>query len=96
MLADGVHHLPQQVLLGDVVAGSGVAGPFDDVTTKLVNLVRRHGAEIVVERVAGFELLAVDQKRVWAGQRVAGGLVEIAEQREASVFEVVVPSSFLR
>jgi hypothetical protein len=87
MLANGVHYLPQQVLLGDIVSSAGISRALHDIATKSVNLVRRHGAEVVVERVAGFELFAVDQKRVWAGQRVASGLIEITEESEPGVLE---------
>ena len=68
-------------------AGAGVAGALDDFAAEAVDLIGRHVAEIVVERIAGFELLAVDQQRVRARQRVAGGLVEVAEQREAAVLQ---------
>ena len=86
-LADGVHDLAQQFLVGDVLAGTRVAGALDDLAAEALDLVGGHAAEVVVERVAGFELLAVDQQRVRARQRVAGGLVEVAEQREAAVLQ---------
>ncbi len=86
-LADGVHDLAEQFLVGDVVAGTGVAGALDDLAAEAFDLVGRHAAEVVVERIAGFELLAVDEQRVRARERVAGGFVEIAEQREAPVLE---------
>ena len=69
------------------VAGAGIARALDDLAAEALDLVGGHAAEVVVERVAGFELLAVDQERVRARQRVAGGLVEVAEQREAAVLE---------
>ena len=87
MLADGVHDLAQQFLVGDVVAGAGIAGALDDLAAEAVDLVGGHLVEIVVERIAGFELLAVDQQRVGPRQRVAGDLVEVAEQRQAAVFQ---------
>ena len=86
-LADGVHDLAEQVLVGDVVAGAGIAGALDDLAAEALDLVGGHAAEVVVERVAGFELLAVDQQRVRARQRVAGGFVEVAEQCEAAVLQ---------
>ena len=86
-LADGVHDLAQQFLVGDVVAGAGVAGALDDLAAEAFDLVGGHAAEVVVERVAGFELLAVDEQRVGARERVAGGLVEVAEQGEAAVLQ---------
>ena len=86
-LADGVHDLAEQFLVGDVFACAGIAGALDDLAAKALDLVGGHAAEIVVERIAGFELLAVDEQRVRARERIAGGFVEIAEQREAPVFQ---------
>ena len=86
-LADGVHDLAEQFLIGDVLAGAGIAGALDDLTAKALDLVGGHAAEVVVERIAGFELLAVDEQRVRARQRIAGGFVEVAEQREAAVLQ---------
>ena len=63
----------------------GVAAALDDLAAKALDLVGGHAAEVVVERVAGFELLAVDEQRVGARERIACRLVEIAEQREAAV-----------
>ena len=64
----------------------GIAGALDDLAAEALDLVGRHAAEVVVQRFAGFELLAVDQQRVRAGKRIAV-LVEVAEQRQAAVFE---------
>ncbi len=64
----------------------GVAGALDDLAAEALDLVGRHAAEVVVQRLAGFELLAVDQQRVRARQRVAV-LVEVAEQRQPAVLE---------
>ena len=86
-LADGVHDLAEQFLIGDVLAGAGIAGALDDLAAEALDLVGGHAAEVVVERIAGFELLAVDEQRVRARQRIAGGLVEVAEQREAAVLQ---------
>ena len=58
LLADRVHHLAQQLLVGDVLGGARVAGALDDVATEALDLVCRHRAELVVERLARFELLA--------------------------------------
>ena len=56
----------------------------------------RHVAEVLVERFAGFELLAVDQQRARARQAVAV-LVVVAEQLETAGDRASsVPSSFLR
>ena len=47
-------------------------------------LLGSHPAETLVQRLAGFELLAVDQQRARPGERVAV-LVEVAEEREPAV-----------
>ena len=71
-----------------------VAGALDDLAAEALDLVGGHGAEVVVERLAGFELLAVDQQRVRAGERVAV-LVEVAEQRAGGRSRAwSMPSSF--
>ena len=95
-LANGVHDLAEQFLVGDVVAGTGITAALHDLAAKAFDLVGGHAAEVVVQRVAGFELLAVDEERVRARERVAGGFVEIAEQARRPFSSVVVPSSFLR
>ena len=86
LLADGVHDLAQQVLVGDVLGLLAVAGALDDLAAEPFDLVGRHAAEVVVEGFAGFELLAVDQQRARAGQRVAV-LVEVAEEFQAAVLK---------
>ncbi len=86
-LADGVHDLAEQFLIGDVLAGAGIAGALDNFAAKALDFVGSHAAKIVVERIARFELLAVDEQRVRARQRIAGGFVEIAEQGEASILQ---------
>jgi hypothetical protein len=77
--ADGVHGLAQQFLVGDVLAGTDITSPFHDVAAEAFDLVGRHAAEVVIKRIAGFELFAIDEERVRARQGIAGGLVEIAE-----------------
>ena len=59
--ADGVHHFAQQFLIGDVLGLLNIASAFSDFSTKTFDLVRRHVAEVVVQRIAGFELLAIYQ-----------------------------------
>ena len=86
-LADSVHDLAEQFLVGDVFAGTGITGALNNFTAKALNLIGSHAAEVIVERIARFELLAVDEQRVRARERVAGGFVEIAEQCEASVLQ---------
>src|SRR5207247_6204607 len=51
-----------------------------------LDLVGGHRAEVIVEALAALELLAVDQEGVRSRQRVAV-LVEVAEEREASVLQ---------
>ena len=77
-------------------ACAGVAGALDDLAAEALDLVGGHVAEVVVERVAGFELLAVDQQRVRprrADCRVSSKLRNRARRPFSSVVE---PSSFLR
>ena len=95
-LADGVHDLAEQFLVGDVFAGTRVAGALDDLAAKALDLVGRHAAEVVVERIARFELLAVDEQRVRARQRVAVVSSKLRNSARRPFSSVVVPSSFLR
>ena len=77
-LAHRVHHLAQQVLLADALAGLGVTGALDDFAAESLDLVGRHTAKAIVQRVTGFELLAVNQQCSGATQCVAV-LVVVAE-----------------
>ena len=95
-LADRVHDLAEQFLIGDVVAGAGVAGALDDLAAEALDLIGGHGAEVVVEGIARFELLAVDEQRVRARERVAGGSSKLRNRARRPFSSVVVPSSFLR
>ena len=95
-LADGVHDFAQQFLVGDVLACAGVAGALDDLAAEALDLVGGHAAEVVVERIAGFELLAVDQQRVRARQRVAVSRRSCGTARGGRSPAWSVPSSFLR
>ena len=54
----------KQLLVAEVLRGAGIAGALDDLAAEALDLVRGHGAEVGVEGIAGFELLAVDQERV--------------------------------
>ena len=85
-LAYGVHDLAEQSRVADVLGLAGVAGAFDDLSPKAFDLVRGHVAEVLVQRVAGLQLLAVDQQRAGPRVRVAM-LVEVAEQFETPDFE---------
>ena len=95
-LADGVHDFAQQFLVGDVLAGSRVAGALDDLAAEAVDFVGGHGAEVVVERIAGFELLAVDEQGVRPRERVAVVSSKLRNRARRPFSSVVVPSSFLR
>ena len=86
LLADGVHHFAQQVLVGDFLAAGQVAGAFHTLAAEALDLVRRHGTELGVQGFAGFQPLAVDQQGVGAGERLAL-FVEVAEQRQAALFQ---------
>ena len=57
-----VHHLAQQVLVREVFALGHVAGSFDDLASEPVDLGCGELPEIAVQRVPGFQLLAVDQQ----------------------------------
>ena len=75
-----------RVLVRDVVGLLAVAGAFDDVAAEAVDLVGSHGAEIIVQLLARFELLTVDQQGTGPAERVAV-LVEVAEQFEAAMLQ---------
>ena len=66
-------------------ACAGVPAPLDNLAAKAFDFVRRHAAKVVVERITRFELLAVDEDRVGARERVPRGVVEVAKQGEATV-----------
>jgi hypothetical protein len=84
LLAYGVHHLAQEVLVGEVLGLLAVAGALDDLAAEALDLVRGGLPEAVVERLARVELLAVDQQRVRARQRVAV-LVVVREEAELAL-----------
>jgi hypothetical protein len=60
----------------------GIPGALDDLTAKALDLISGHATKVVVERIARFELFAVDQERVGARKRISGGFVKVAKQRE--------------
>ena len=95
LLADGVHHLAQQVLVGNSVPRPRVAGAFDDFPSEALDLVRGHVAELLIERLAGFQLFGVDQQRARPGQPVAVFIV-VPESASRPFSSLVEPSSFLR
>jgi hypothetical protein len=63
-----------------------VAGAFNNLAAEALDLVGRHGAEIIVQFLAGFELLAVDQQGPGSAERVAV-VVEVVEQFQAAIFK---------
>jgi hypothetical protein len=78
-LADGVHHLAEQVLVGDLLdipAGEALA----QVVLELVNLAAGDPAELLAHRLAAVELLGIDQDRVRAIEETAAG--DVAEEVE--------------
>ena len=70
VLADGVHDFAKQRHVVEFLAALQLVGQLaaalDDLAAEALDLVGCHVAEIVVQRLAGFELLAVDQQRVRA------------------------------
>ena len=66
LLADGVHRLAQQVGVGELVhVGARVAQPVG--LLERLDLSRRRLPELGAERLAGFELLRVDEDRALPG-----------------------------
>ena len=66
-LADGVHHLAQQVFVGEVF-GVAAGEARAVLGLELLDLAGGDLLEVVAHRLAGFELLAVDQDGVGAAQ----------------------------
>ena len=52
-LANGVHDLPQKLLVGDVVASAGVATSLHNLAPEALDLVCSHATEVVVQCVTG-------------------------------------------
>ena len=59
----------------------------DEIAPEALDLVRCHGAEVLVERLAGFELFAVDQQGARPGEAVAVFVI-IAEQLQTAAVDV--------
>ena len=59
--AHGVHDLAQEVLVGEILRLPGIAGALDDLAAEALDLVGGHGAEVVIQGLPGFQLLAIDQ-----------------------------------
>jgi hypothetical protein len=84
-LAHCVHHLAQQILIREAIGFLHVAGALDDRAAKALDLVGRNRSEALIQRLAGFELFTINEQGVGAGQRVAGGFVEVAKERQSAV-----------
>ena len=89
-LPDGVHHFTKQVLVGDVVSVTAVAGARDALLPEALNLVGGDLAEVPVQRVAGLELNAIDQQGTRASEPVAV-VVEIAKKGQSSILNCLTP-----
>ena len=87
VLAHGVRDLTQQLLIADVVPCTGIPGALDDLAAEACNFIGRHAAKLVIESVAGFQLLTVDQQCVRTSERIPRGFVKIAEEGQATVFQ---------
>ena len=73
-LADGVHHLAEQVFVGEVLGvAAGEAGAVFGL--ELLDFAGGDLLEVVAHRLAGFELLAVHQDRVRAVEPAAVAVV---------------------
>ena len=66
-LADGVHRLAEQVLVGDGVRLGAVAGSEKALAAEPLYLLGGDAPEIGGERVSAFELLAVYEQRPRSG-----------------------------
>src|SRR5690606_38411030 len=60
LLANGVHHFAQKFAVTQVLSLSAIASALDDLALEAFDLIGSHASEVVVQRLAGFELLAVD------------------------------------
>ena len=64
-LAHGIHHFAQQFLIGDVVAGTGIATALDDLAPEALNFIGSHVGfySFDLERVLLEEGLIIREKR---------------------------------
>ena len=88
VLADGVHHLAQQVLVGDARRPAW-RSPVRSTISRRKRSISSAAivAEVVVERLAGFELLAVDQQRVAAAASGLPCSSKLRKSGEAAVLQ---------
>jgi hypothetical protein len=85
-LADRVHDLAQEALVGKFLRGGG-AGALRQLAFELLDLGAGVVPELWVQCIARFELRAVDQERARVRAAIAV-LVVIAKQLEATLDEV--------
>ena len=83
---NGIDHFSKEVFIGELIRLPAVAGTLDSLTTENLDLVGRRGAKVPVERLAGIQLLTIDEQRAWPRQRSAG-LIEVAEEVETPLFK---------
>ena len=70
VLAHGVHDLTQQLLVADVVRCTGIPGALNDLAAETGNLIGGHATKLIVEGVASFQLLTVNQQCVRTRERI--------------------------
>ena len=78
-LTDRIHHLAQQLLVGNILAVGEIAGALNLIAAEALDLIGGHRAEVGIERIARLQLHAIDQQRVRAGQAIAV-LIKIPKQ----------------
>ena len=84
--SNSVHDFTKQVLIGNVLGLTAVTGTFDYFPAETLDLVGSHVAKVLIERVAGLELLTVDQECMGPAKRVVV-LIKISEELKASVLK---------
>ncbi len=87
MLANRVHHLAEERDVVEFLAAlefpGQLAAAFENLAAKALDLIGRHTSEVVVQGLARFELLAVDEQGIWPREGVAV-FIEVPEQLEAA------------
>ena len=69
-LPDGVHYFSEQVLIGNILGLLAVAGALNNLAPETIYFIGSHLAEVVIQRVTRFNLLAINQERTWARDRL--------------------------
>ena len=70
-----------------------IAGALNKIAPEALDLIGRHRAEFLIERVAGFQLLAVDQQRARTRQPVTVFVV-VAEQLETALDPLAIAFAY--